>query len=82
MGLGAGVQYSGDKLPLYIRDFTLPAYTLVNAAIYYSPLKSNMQLAINVNNLLNKDYWVGAQNYLRLFPGAPRNIMFNITYRF
>ena len=82
IGLGAGVQYSGDKLPLYIRDFTLPAYTLVNAAIYYSPLKSNMQLAINVNNLLNKDYWVGAQNYLRLFPGAPRNIMFNITYRF
>jgi iron complex outermembrane receptor protein len=82
IGLGAGVQYSGDKLPLYIRDFTLPAYTLVNAAIYYSPVKSNMQLAINVNNLLNKNYWVGAQNYLRLFPGAPRNIMFNITYRF
>lgn len=82
MGFGAGLQYSGDKLPLYIRDFTLPAYTLVNAAVYFSPFKSGMQLSMNVNNLFNKTYWVGAQNYLRLFPGAPRNVMFNIMYRF
>ncbi len=81
LGFGAGVQYSGNKLPLYIRDFTLPAYTVVDAAIYYSPAASKVQLAMNINNILNKTYWVGAQNYLRLFPGTPRNIMFNVTYR-
>lgn len=82
IGIGAGVQYSGDKLPLYIRNFTLPAYTIVDAAIYYAPAKTKVQLAMNVNNVFNRTYWVGAQNYLRLFPGTPRNVMFNVTYRF
>ena len=81
IGFGAGVQYSGNKLPLYIRDFTLPAYTVIDAAIYYSPAASKVQLAMNINNILNKTYWVGAQNYLRLFPGTPRNVMFNVNYR-
>ncbi|WP_367867232.1 TonB-dependent siderophore receptor [Pedobacter sp. WC2423] len=82
IGFGAGVQYSGDKLPLYIRNFTLPAYTIADAAIYYAPSKTKVQLAMNINNVFNSTYWVGAQNYLRLFPGTPRNIMFNVTYRF
>lgn len=82
IGIGAGIQYSGDKLPWYTRDFTLPAYTLVDAALYYSPPKSKVQLAMNVNNVFNRTYWVGAQTYLRLFPGTPRNVMFNATYRF
>ncbi|CAH0260931.1 MULTISPECIES: TonB-dependent receptor [unclassified Pedobacter] len=81
IGFGAGLQYSGTKLPLYIRDFVLPAYTLLDAALYYSPAGSKVQLAVNMNNILNKTYWVGAQNYLRLFPGTPRNVMFNVTYR-
>jgi len=81
LGIGLGVQYSGDKLPLYIRDFLLPAYTVLDGALYYSPSNSKMQLSMNVNNIFNKTYWVGAQNYLRLFPGTPRNVMFNVTYR-
>lgn len=82
LGFGAGVQYSGNKLPLYIRNFVLPAYTIADAAIYYSPSKSRVQLAMNMNNIFDKTYWVGAQNYFRLFPGAPRNVMFNVTYKF
>jgi iron complex outermembrane receptor protein len=82
VGFGAGLQYSGDKLPLYIRNFNLPAFTIADAAIYYSPEKSNVQLAMNVNNIFDKTYWVGAQNYLRLFPGTPRNVMFNVIYKF
>lgn len=82
IGFGAGIQYSGNKLPWYIRDFTLPAYTLLDAALYYSPAKTRIQLALNVGNILNKTYWIGAQNYLRLFPGSPRNLMFNATYKF
>ncbi|AOM78784.1 TonB-dependent receptor [Pedobacter steynii] len=82
IGFGAGLQYSGNKLPWYTRDFRLPAYTLMDAAVYYSPPKSNVQLAMNINNVFNSTYWVGAQSYLRLFPGTPRNVMFNATYRF
>ncbi|TDH18398.1 TonB-dependent receptor [Segetibacter sp. 3557_3] len=81
-GIGLGVQYSGDKVPWFTTAFRVPAYTIFDAAVYYEPGKSNMQLSVNVNNLTNKTYWIGAQNYLRLFPGAPRNIMFTATYKF
>ena len=51
-------------------------------ALYYTPAKSSMQLALNVNNVFNTTYWIGAQSYFRLFPGAPRNVMLTATYRF
>lgn len=82
LGIGLGLQHSGDKVPWFNRTFTTPAYTLMDMAFYYSPTKTNMQLALNVNNVFNKTHWIGAQNYLRLFPGAPRNVMLTATYRF
>ncbi|THU40252.1 TonB-dependent siderophore receptor [Niastella caeni] len=82
LGIGIGGQYNGDRLPWFSRDFKTPAYTIMDMALYYTPGKSNMQLAINVNNVFNTTYWIGAQTYLRLFPGAPRNGMLTATYRF
>lgn len=82
IGVGVGMQYSGSKVPWFTRAFEVPAYTIMDMAFYYTPAKANMQIALNVNNVLNKTYWVGAQNYLRLFPGAPRNYMLTATYKF
>ncbi len=82
IGIGLGLQHNGDRIPWFTRAFKTPAYTLVDMALYYTPGKSNMQLALNVNNVFNTRYWIGAQNYLRLFPGAPRNVMLTATYRF
>lgn len=82
LGIGVGVQHSGNKVPWFTRAFEVPAYTLLDMAVYYTPGKSNMQIAVNVNNVTNKTYWIGAQNYLRLFPGAPRNIILTATYKF
>jgi iron complex outermembrane recepter protein len=82
LGIGVGLQYSGDKVPWFTRDFTVPGYTLMDLAVYYNPAKTNMQLALNINNVFDKTYWIGAQNYLRLFPGAPRNFLLTATYKF
>lgn len=82
IGIGLGLQYSGDKIPWFTRDFKVPAYALLDMAFYYNPGKSNMQLALNVNNVMDQTYWIGAQSYLRLFPGAPRNVMLTATYKF
>ena len=82
LGVGLGVQYSGSKVPWFTRTFEVPAYTIMDMAIYYTPSKANIQLALNVNNVFDKTYWIGAQNYLRLFPGAPRNFMLTATYKF
>ncbi len=82
LGVGLGVQHSGSKVPWFVRTFEVPAYTLLDMAIYYTPAKSNVQVSINMNNVTNETYWTGAQTYLRLFPGAPRNMMLTMNYKF
>lgn len=82
LGVGFGVQYQGSKIPWYDRSFTVPEFTVFDAAIYYSPVKSKVQMAVNIGNVFNTTYWLGAQNYLRLFPGAPRNATLTLSYKF
>ncbi|WP_343591800.1 TonB-dependent siderophore receptor [Flavobacterium sp.] len=81
-GIGLGMQYQSSKVPWFTRDFTIPDFTIFDAALYYKPNNGNMQIALNAGNLLNKTYWLGAQNYLRLFPGSPRNVSLTVTYKF
>lgn len=81
-GVGLGMQYQSSKIPWFTRDFTLPDFTIFDAAIYYKPERSNIQVAVNAGNIFNRTYWLGAQNYLRLFPGAPRNTTLTVTYKF
>lgn len=82
IGIGLGIQHQGSRIPWFTRAFEVPAFTIFDAAFYYTPAKSNVQIALNANNLFNETYWIGAQNYLRLFPGAPRNVILTATYRF
>ncbi len=82
LGIGLGIQHQGSRIPWFNRAFEVPAFTIFDAALYYTPAKSNVQIALNANNLFNTTYWIGAQNYLRLFPGAPRNVILTATYRF
>lgn len=80
--LGAGVQYSGDKLGWYDRTIELPAYTVADMVLYYQPKKLNLEFNLKVNNVFNQTYWTGALFKSRLFPGTPRNFMFTTTYKF
>lgn len=79
-GIGFGLNYVGEKLPWYSRDFVIPAYCSIDAALYYQI--KNLNLAINVNNLTDKGYWYGAINHTNLYPAPPRNGMFSVTYNF
>ena len=82
LGIGFGMQSQGSKVPWFSRAFEVPAFTTFDAAIYYTPSKSNVQIALNANNIFDKTYWLGAQNYTRLFPGPPRNFILTATYKF
>lgn len=82
LGIGLGMNAQGSRIPWFSRAFEVPAFTTFDAAVYYTPSKSNVQIALNANNLFDKTYWLGAQNYTRLFPGAPRNFMLTATYKF
>ncbi|MGL4585113.1 MAG: TonB-dependent siderophore receptor [Flavobacterium sp.] len=58
----------------------LPAYTTANAAVYYHLDK--FKLAVNVNNIFDKYYFLGGFDYTRVFAGAPRNVMVSLGYNF
>ncbi|GGF34695.1 ligand-gated channel [Echinicola rosea] len=57
-----------------------PGYELVNAAVYYKIDK--FQIQMNFNNVFDKTHWVGGYDYIRAFPGAPRNVMTTVSYTF
>lgn len=80
--IGLGAQYSSDKLSWYQRNLVLPAYTVADAVVSYQPVGSQLEFALKVNNLFNTTYWTGALDKTWIFPGSPRNFMFNTTFRF
>jgi iron complex outermembrane receptor protein len=80
LGLGAGTNYVGKRNLSINLTQTVPQYMLVNAAVYYSLGK--IQLQFNANNITGKKYWVGGYDYIRLFPGAPSNYLATLTYTF
>lgn len=80
LGLGLGANYV-DKRSLSINlAQSIPNYTLVDAALFYTIGK--MQLQFNANNITGKKYWVGGYDYIRLFPGTPRNYLLTMSYSF
>ena len=83
LGAGIGVSYASERLGQVGRRATTasyPDYTLLNAVLYYKV--KDVQLQLNVNNVLNRTYWISGYDNLRNFPGAPRNINASVTYRF
>ncbi|MFK8008030.1 MAG: TonB-dependent siderophore receptor [Saprospiraceae bacterium] len=87
IGIGLGAQYVDERFtwynPTYGTDrVLLPAYTVFDAAIYYRPDNTKMQVILKFNNLFDETYWLGGLNPSRLGPGAPRNFILTTTYRF
>lgn len=80
IGFGAGGNFVTSRFMDSNVEQTLPAYELLNAAVYYRIDK--FQIQFNLNNVFNKTHWVGGYDYLRLFPGAPRNWLTSVAYTF
>jgi iron complex outermembrane receptor protein len=80
LGLGLGGNFVSERVPSLNRDQRLPAYALLNAAVYYNLNK--FLISLNLNNLTNKVHWVGGYDFIRLFPGAPRNWLATVAYTF
>ncbi|MEM0991389.1 MAG: TonB-dependent siderophore receptor [Bacteroidota bacterium] len=87
IGIGFGAQYVSERFtwynPTYDTDrVLLPEYTVLDAALYYRPNNTGIQIILKVNNLLDETYWLGGLNPSRLGPGAPRNLLLTVSYRF
>lgn len=89
IGLGAGVYYVDSKrmdnsIGKDSKGNTLwgqwPSYTTANAAAYYHI--GAMKLALNLNNIFDKYYFLGGFDYTRAFVGAPRSVMVSVGHSF
>lgn len=87
IGIGFGAQYVDERFTWYNPTYDtnrvlLPSYTVFDAAVYYRPNNTGIQLTLKLNNLFDETYWLGGLNPSRLGPGAPRNVLLNATYKF
>ena len=78
-GIAAGHSLVGERATLE-PDVSLPGYLLINGGLSYS--YKRYSVAFNVNNLTNRVYWSGAYNNINKWPGAPRNCMVNLGFKF
>ncbi|WP_077284787.1 TonB-dependent siderophore receptor [Cognaticolwellia aestuarii] len=79
---GVVVQYVGTQLGDFLeQDFELPNYTLVNLFANVA-LTDELDLNVNIDNLLNEEYYANSYFEAWTMPGAPRSIKASVKYSF
>ncbi|UPG93007.1 TonB-dependent siderophore receptor [Luteibacter aegosomatissinici] len=86
-GVGGGINYQSERLasnyepvdPVYGRPFVMKAYTLFDAAVYYTHGPWDAQ--VNVRNVFDRKYFVTASSD-RTAWGSPRSVMLEVERHF
>ena len=79
-GVGAGVSYFSDRFTSISNTVTLPAYTRVDAALYYK-LTKNIEAQVNIENLFDAGYFPTAHTDNNISTGAPINARATLRVR-
>jgi iron complex outermembrane receptor protein len=80
LGVGAGGNYSGVNMILNSTSqgvFTCPAYTVINAGVFYD--RPKYHLALKVDNMTNKLYWIG---WSSINPQPVRSLVASVAFKF
>lgn len=80
-GVGLGVIYRGAVFTSTDNTVTLPAFTRVDAALFYT-FSQRMRAQVNIENLLDTDYYAFAHSNTNITPGSPRAVRVGWTTRF
>jgi catecholate siderophore receptor len=70
---GLGVIRQSSAYTSFTNAVTLPAFTRLDGALYYDVDRGN-RLALNVENLLDREYFPTADGDNNISPGAPRTL--------
>jgi catecholate siderophore receptor len=81
LGAGVGVVYRSDMFAAVDDTVTLPGYTEVDGAVFFS-LNPRLRLQVNVDNLFDATYYVNADSNTNISPGAPRAVRVGLGVRF
>lgn len=75
-----GVIHQTDQFASISNKVTLPGYTRVDAAIYFT-LNERFEAQLNVENLFDEHYFPTAHNDNNITPGSPRAFRASLTGR-
>jgi catecholate siderophore receptor len=80
-GVGLGVVSRSAMFASTSNAVTLPGFTRFDGALFFE-LNERVQLQLNVENLLDKNYYASAHNDNNISPGAPRafNLGLNLSF--
>jgi iron complex outermembrane recepter protein len=78
LGVGGGIRYTGKNPGGTLNTLSVPAGTVVDAAVYYDLPK--WRLALNVGNLFDREYISGCYDETRCIFGAGRTVRLTARY--
>ena len=81
LGAGLGILHRSDMFAAIDNSVTLPGYTRVDAAVYFA-LRRDWRLQMNLENVLDRKYFVNADNNTNISPGYPRALRVALTANF
>lgn len=81
LGFGLGVTHQSEMFVLEDNTVELPSFTRVDAAIYYD-VNDSLSLQVNLENLLDTDYFPDAHSNDNISTGEPLNARFTVHGRF
>ncbi len=79
-GVGLGLVHRGESFTSTDNTVVLPRFTRVDAAVFGTFGRIRGQ--VNVENLLDEDYYAYAHNNTNITPGSPRALRVGLTTRF
>ncbi len=81
LGAAVGVLYRTDMFATIDNTVTLPGYTRVDVAAFYT-LTKDLRLQANLENALDKKYWTNADSNTNISPGFRRTLRVALTAAF
>jgi catecholate siderophore receptor len=81
LALALGLTYQGDYFVREDNAVLVPDFTRVDAAVYYD-LSDQTRLQLNLENLLDEEYFPDAHSNDNISTGKPLNARFTVSHRF
>ncbi|KAF0844299.1 catecholate siderophore receptor [Methylovorus glucosotrophus] len=80
-GVALGAISRSEMYTSFDNTVQLPGYTRFDGAVY-AKLDKNLRLQVNIENILNKEYYLYAHNNNNITPGSPTAARATLIYNF
>ena len=80
-GVGLGIVYQDSQFASISNTVELPSFTRVDVALFYR-FSERVQAQVNIENLLDEEYFPAAHNDNNISTGEPLNARFSLSFAF